>query len=296
MPAKPHQSPDLTADRELAAELNLLRSELLGHERSTPIQSGHGADLVIFRFVYGLPVDRWTALASRPDLAGWLFMRLQEDAHAALRRMQAHLDSLAHAAGHDDLTGLARRDVFERSLRSEVERARRTRTSLSLAIMDIDDFKRINDSCGHIHGDKVLQAFSGMLQNSVREADLCARYGGEEFALIMPATSMARAEELLKRLMTAARTLKTGCPGADWGQGLTCSIGLACYKGLDEMHPQELLEMADQALYQAKEKGKDRLEKAPFKDIAPSLSEQTLVDPDEKSFLFQTYADRAQNP
>lgn len=291
MPEKPSTDLDSRADQELVSELSALRRELLGHERSSARHSQRGIDIIIFRFVYGMPPEKWTALITRPDLAGWLSMTVREDAHTALRRMQATLDDLSHAAGHDDLTGLARRDVFERSLRAEMERSKRTRTSLSLAIIDIDDFKLINDTCGHVHGDKVLRAFSDALRENVRASDLCARYGGEEFALIMPATTMLKAEKLLKRLMAVVRALKTDCPNLDCDRGLTCSIGLACYKGLGQIHPTDFLEMADQALYLAKNKGKDRLEKAPFKDIAPDLSEQTLVEPDEKTFLFQRHTD-----
>jgi len=205
-----------------------------------------------------------------------------------LQRIQQSLDSLAHAAGHDDLTGLARRDMFERSLVSEMKRARRTTASVSLAILDIDDFKRINDTCGHIQGDAVLRAFAATLQGGIRETDLCARFGGEEFALIMPATPMIKATRLLERLMTAVRKLEIHCPEQDLGTGLSCSVGLACYKGLGELDPKEFIEMADKALYLAKQKGKDRIEKAPFRDIALPLSDRTLVDSSEKTFLFTT--------
>lgn len=209
-------------------------------------------------------------------------MPLCEDAYSALRRMQQTMDSLAHAAGHDDLTGLARRDIFERSLIAEMERARRTKSSVSLAILDIDDFKRINDTYGHVHGDTVLRAFSAILRDGVRTTDLCARFGGEEFALIMPATPMVKAVQLLERLMTAIRNLNSG------SVDVTCSIGLACYKGLGSLHPTKFMEMADKALCLAKQKGKNRIEKAPFKDIAPALSDQTLVDSNEKAFLYNT--------
>lgn len=279
MPGNPSNPPDNDKTRGIISELDVLRRELLGHQRPGPDTGKARSDLIIFRFVYGFSWEKWTELVSRPGLAGWLAMPLQDDSHFALRRMQQALDSLAHAAGHDDLTGLARRDVFEQALVAEMERARRTRQSVSLAILDIDDFKKINDTYGHIHGDAVLQAFSAALRDGVRETDLCARYGGEEFALLMPATPMVKAVQLLERLMAAARALETS---------ITCSVGLACFKGLGELTPTGFLEMADKALYEAKNSGKDRIVKAPFKDIAPPLAEQTLVDSNEKSFLFST--------
>jgi len=284
MPKEPPDHSDIGLDQAIAAELDLLRREFLGHAKRTRERNDAGEDLVVFRFVYGLPKDKWKTLTSRPDLADWMAMPLHGNAHTALRGMHQTLDALAHAAGHDDLTGLARREMFERALTTEMERSRRTKSSVSLAVLDIDDFKRINDSCGHIHGDKVLRAFSAALREGVRETDFCARYGGEEFALIMPATSMVNAAQLLERLMFAIRNLKIDCPDFPDAR-LTCSIGLACYNGLGEIYPGNFLEMADKALYQAKQKGKDRIEKAPFRDIAPPISDQTLVDSDEKKFL-----------
>jgi len=284
MSKEPPEHSDIGLDQEIATELDLLRREFLGHAKRIRGKSNTGEDLVVFRFVYGLPKGKWKTLTSRPDLADWMAMPLHGNTQAALRNMQQTLDALAHAAGHDDLTGLARRDMFERALTAEMERARRTKSSLSLAVLDLDDFKRINDTCGHIHGDKVLRAFSAVLREGVRQTDFCARYGGEEFALIMPATPMVNAVQLLERLMSAVRDLKIDCPDLPDAR-LTCSIGLACYKGLNEISPGNFMEMADKALYQAKQKGKDRIEKAPFSDIAPPISDQTLVDSDEKKFL-----------
>ncbi len=287
----PTEAPDLQEfgdDAKIIAELEILRRELLGHMRRSWEDNAPGNDLVVFRFVYGISQKKWLELAARPDLAAWLALPLRNGAHAALQRIQQSLDSLAHAAGHDDLTGLARRDMFERSLVSEMKRARRTRSSVSLAILDIDDFKRINDTCGHIQGDAVLRAFAATLQEGIRETDLCARFGGEEFALIMPATPMIKATRLLERLMTAVRKLEILCPEQNLNTGLTCSVGLACYKGLGELDPTEFIEMADKALYLAKQKGKDRIERAPFRDIALPLSDRTLVDSNEKAFLFTT--------
>lgn len=290
-PSNPPEPGAVTNDQGIAAELETLRRELLGHKRRTHNNTNAEEDLVVFRFVHGMPQAQWTALTSRPELAGWIAMPLHEDAYSALRRMQQTLDSLTHAVGHDDLTGLARRDIFERSLIAEMERARRTKSSVSLAILDIDDFKRINDTYGHVHGDTVLRAFSAILRDGVRTTDLCARFGGEEFALIMPATPMVKAVQLLERLMAAVRNLNSGsvnCPGPNSSIGVTCSIGLACYKGLGNLHPTEFMEMADKALYLAKKKGKSRIETAPFRDIAPALSDQTLVDSNEKAFLYDT--------
>ncbi|HDQ39893.1 MAG TPA: GGDEF domain-containing protein [Desulfonatronum sp.] len=286
MPKNPSKPKKYGDDSTIIAELDALRRELLGHMHRASDKKKIEEDLVVFRFVYGLSRKKWMELTGRPDLAAWLAMPLRENTYVALQRMQQTLENISHAAGHDDLTGLARRDMFERSLISEMERARRTKSSVSLAILDIDDFKQINDSCGHVQGDAVLRAFAAVLQEGTRETDLCARFGGEEFALIMPATPMVKALPLLERLMTAVRHLDIHCPELNFGIKITCSAGLACYKGLGDLHPGEFIEMADKALYSAKQKGKDRIEKAPFKDIAPDWSDKTLVNSSEKSFFF----------
>jgi diguanylate cyclase (GGDEF)-like protein len=177
--------------------------------------------------------------------------------------------------------------VFDQALDTEMERARRSRQSLSLAILDIDDFKRINDICGHVHGDVVLRNVAEVLRKNTRRTDLAARLGGEEFALLMPATTQTRAVVLLERIMDAVRKLRFDCPTPPTAPQVTISAGLACYKGFRHMMPVELVELADTALYSAKRAGKDRLEKAPLRDIAPDPASQTLVDTAEKNFLFQ---------
>jgi diguanylate cyclase (GGDEF)-like protein len=247
-----------------------------------------GGDHVVFRFTSGLSPGQLEKLGKQMRLDSWILHPLAADSYALIRRLQRKIDDLSHAAGHDDLTGLARRELFERTLQTEVERAWRGSQTLSLAMLDIDDFKQINDDYGHPHGDQVLQAVAEVLRTHTRLADLGARMGGEEFALLMPSTSQARAAILLQRIMNAIRELRFPAHSSQEESRVTISVGLACYKGYTPPHPEELLEIADQALYEAKHAGKDRLIAAPIKDIAPQASARTLVDTAEKQFLFQT--------
>lgn len=270
----------------LLGELRKLRRELLKIAQRPSVKDQDATDLVLFRFCEKQSFPARQALSDSLELTGWQIMPVDGDLYPSLRLIQRTIDRLAHAAGHDDLTGLARRDMFEHALMAEMERARRTKSSVSLAILDIDDFKKINDICGHVQGDDVLRRFSALLKEQTREIDLCARLGGEEFALIMPATSLIRAELLLQRLLEAARGIRFPCAGSPREMGITCSVGLACYKGLGELSFNDFVEMADKALYQAKDQGKDRIFKAPFKDIAPAFSEDSLVEPAEKHFLY----------
>ncbi|PTN38062.1 GGDEF domain-containing protein [Desulfonatronum sp. SC1] len=277
--------PSLPAPSELRAELETLRGRLASLHPDSEPKDNPGADAVLFRLLRGLSPERSDDVQAVLQGFPWVFLPLEDNAYPALSRLQARLDDLTHAAGHDDLTGLARRIVFDQALLTEMERARRSRLSLSLAILDIDDFKQINDDCGHVHGDLVLRTVTEVLRKNIRRADLAARLGGEEFALLMPATTQTSAVYLLERIMDAVRKLRFDCPTAS-GPQVTVSVGLACYKGFRDMLPVELVELADSALYSAKRTGKDRLEKAPFRDIAPDPASQTLVDTTEKNFLF----------
>jgi diguanylate cyclase (GGDEF)-like protein len=281
-------SPSLPAPSELRAELETLQGRLAPLPLASNPTDVPGTDAVLFRLLRGLSPERSAELQAMLQGLPWTLLPLEGDVYPALSRLQSKIDDLTHAAGHDDLTGLARRVVFDQALQTEMERTRRSRLSLSLAILDIDDFKQINDDCGHVHGDVVLRTVAEVLRKNIRRADLAARLGGEEFALLMPATTQTRAVFLLERIMTTLRGLRFDCPTAPpTTPQVTVSIGLACYKGFRSMLPVELVELADDALYSAKRAGKNRLEKAPLRDIAPDTASQTLVDTAEKNFLFQ---------
>jgi diguanylate cyclase (GGDEF)-like protein len=159
----------------------------------------------------------------------------------------------------DGLTGLYNHAYFLQALRREVQRARRHRTRLSVVLLDLDDFKKVNDSRGHVEGDKVLMKSAALVRESVREIDVAARYGGEEFAILLPETGTAAAAGVAERLRQA--TAEIAATGAD-GQPLTltASFGVASHRAGDPPCTlRDLLQGADGALYAAKAAGRNRV-------------------------------------
>lgn len=163
---------------------------------------------------------------------------------------------LRHVARHDALTGLLNRGTMEESLNAEWLRYLRQRTPLSVAFVDVDHFKRINDTGGHEAGDQVLRQIAALLGRHARGTDRVARWGGEEFLLLMPDTDAAGAQAALQRLQGELRetqpSLPPGC-GA-----LTFSIGVATTSASDPS-VDVLVARADAAMYEAKQTGRDRI-------------------------------------
>jgi diguanylate cyclase (GGDEF)-like protein len=157
----------------------------------------------------------------------------------------------------DALTGLANRRQFYEVLGREYERAQRFGQPVSLILLDIDDFKQINDSRGHLAGDAVLHSVAATLSEVIREIDLAARYGGEEFAVLLPQTGPDGAANLAERLRSeiAARSIRFGTEEIT---GVTASFGVAAGP-VNEQTQIDLIASADAALYQAKREGKDRV-------------------------------------
>jgi diguanylate cyclase (GGDEF)-like protein len=157
----------------------------------------------------------------------------------------------------DALTGLANRRQFYEVLGREYERSQRFGTPLSLILLDIDDFKQINDSRGHLAGDAVLHGVAATLAELIREIDMAARYGGEEFAILLPQTAQEGAALLAERLRReiASRPIRFG---PDEIEGITASFGVAAGPE-DSMTQIDLIASADAALYQAKRDGKNHV-------------------------------------
>lgn len=161
----------------------------------------------------------------------------------------------------DGLTGIANRRHFDNILQSEWNRGIRTRQPLSLLLMDIDHFKILNDTHGHLAGDRCLVETAAALRELVpRSGDLLARYGGEEFAVILTSTDSAGAQLLARRICTAISILNVA--SSDSGaRSITLSIGVATVTWpTSKTSPQELIDEADRALYQAKRRGRNRVE------------------------------------
>jgi diguanylate cyclase (GGDEF)-like protein len=160
----------------------------------------------------------------------------------------------ARSAVTDGLTGLFNHAYFIQALKREVLRARRHDLKLSLVMFDLDDFKRVNDTRGHVEGDRILMKTAAVIQESLREIDTAARYGGEEFAILLPETSRAGAHVVADRIRRRIedRFRQRGATHE------TISGGVATYPE-DAASPEDLLCRADEGLYRSKADGKNRI-------------------------------------
>jgi len=168
----------------------------------------------------------------------------------ARQRLAQALDDLTRAATVDTVTGLFNRRYFETRIRAEVQRARRQRQDLALLMVDIDDFKRINDTFGHLEGDRALRDVADLLRRGVRIFDVCARYGGEEFAIVMPGATRDMAVLVAERIRRGMDERSKLNPAP-----MTVSVGVG-FLGADQSE-EDLIAAADRALFAAKRAGKN---------------------------------------
>jgi diguanylate cyclase (GGDEF)-like protein len=158
----------------------------------------------------------------------------------------------------DEKTGLANYRVFYKKLREEWERSERYKLPLSIVMLDLDDFKRVNDSLGHQAGDRVLREFAVLVSGGARGTDLAARYGGEEFAMILPHTDREHAEHVAERIRAAVFEFSFLEP--DHPLRVTVSAGAATFApGIRIASAEQLVAAADRALYAAKKAGKNQV-------------------------------------
>jgi diguanylate cyclase (GGDEF)-like protein len=187
-------------------------------------------------------VARWISAPRQAQIILTTDITAQVDLTSAYQRL----------AMTDALTGLANRRHAEQTMRREVARSQRHGNKVSLAILDVDYFKRINDAHGHAKGDEILMGVSTTIARSVRQSDFAARWGGEEFLLVMPDTDLDGALVCCDRVREA---IAAGVSCA--GRPVTVSIGVALHRGPEEVDA--TLARADQKLYEAKNAGRNRL-------------------------------------
>ena len=185
---------------------------------------------------------------------------LRKKLTASNAQLQVLLRQVTELATHDELTGVYNRRYLLEMLGHEKNRTDRGGAGFCVCILDLDHFKRINDTYGHPVGDEVLKSFAAVVQPLLRSTDFFARYGGEAFLLFLPQTSLEMAEHCIVRIQEAlARERYSGLPE---GTQLTASIGVAQYYLRESIA--DLIERADKALYRAKQNGRNRMELAPF--------------------------------
>jgi len=215
----------------------------------------------------------------REEIIGTMLLRTSRANHAFTKREIRLCVALANASSHalynaflfqklyrenakleklaitDYLTGIYNIRYFYSRLEEEFSRAERYQMPLSCIMLDIDHFKKINDSYGHRIGDFILREFAQIVKRYTRKSDLLARYGGEEFILLLPQTSLKGALIEARRLQKVVREIRFR--QLKEGQGITVSFGISCFPDKGVKKSDDLINFADKALYKAKEKGRD---------------------------------------
>ncbi|MEM9387204.1 MAG: sensor domain-containing diguanylate cyclase [Pseudomonadota bacterium] len=266
----------LEHEGQLPPQLRDLRAPLLCRYRSSDAALFPRHDASVLGSLALLPLRRGGRLlgalclgdaeAARfdPDLATDNLRNLSVVAAISLENA-LNRDRLLVGAITDPLTGLHNRRYLDSRLREALARARRERSPLACVLLDLDYFKRVNDTFGHLAGDEVLREVARRIQGAVRACDVCARYGGEELAVVLPDTRRLEAQALAERL----RQVVCGAPipvASGRAITVTASIGVATLvpelsaDGIDTLHAvRQLLQAADQALFRAKAEGRDRV-------------------------------------
>jgi diguanylate cyclase (GGDEF)-like protein len=223
---------------EYSAYRNILFSGLLGKLAAALIYSSALA-------VYLLRTE--SGMDARPGLGDLFQVLTYRQKYEALRTQ----------ATRDALTGVHNRGFFDEMLQGQLVEARGAGAPVTIMIVDVDHFKRINDSHGHPEGDRALRVIAQTLAGVARASDIVCRYGGEEFCLILPGTPLDSATQLADRIRSEVPAACARAGIAD-GARLTVTIGLAASPA-DGMLPEMLLRTADQRLYRGKEAGRDRI-------------------------------------
>lgn len=214
----------------------------LGIPLATPVQ------LVLVWLFFAAILGRFVILSV---YAGALRARLRD----SRRRLAATLDQVQRLVSHDELTKTLNRRSLIARLEDEKNRSERSGASFSLALMDLDHFKAVNDTHGHAAGDEVLRVFAGTVHEAMRQTDVFGRYGGEEFLLILTGSSAEAARDAAERIRAAvgSRDWSSAAPGLS----VTVSVGITAFRKGDTI--EQLLRRADNALYQAKRAGRNRI-------------------------------------
>ena len=265
------QTLDTAAARVLAPLSTLL-------QRPLEIADGHTTT----SFAIRLPAPRLSIVArdekpftdTERELVMELFdvFRMAEESEARYKELEQRMMSmqrenldlivrnrvLSEVSSKDALTGLYNRGYVLEKLESEINRSLRHGSPMSVLMLDIDYFKRINDTYGHAAGDQVLQAVGRLLRDSCRVYDVPGRFGGEEFCIVLPETRMGNTSTVAERIRGRLEATELAC--GDGMAVVTASIGVAGLESAEALSPSALIERADRALYAAKNRGRNRVE------------------------------------
>ncbi|HNQ04253.1 MAG TPA: GGDEF domain-containing protein [Thiobacillaceae bacterium] len=231
----------------LAKDLGEKNKDLSGNVDSLK----HSRDKAEILRLLGLVVSQAGGIQNRVEAS---HRELVETRHA-LVSIQSELSETRQLLNEDALTGALNRRGLDQVLEREVARCQRNKARLSLAMVDLDHFKKINDTYGHAVGDQMLVHFTSLIRSVLRKSDALVRYGGEEFILVLPETDLRGAMLVLGRLQQVMRK----SPLVSEGRTIhaTFSAGVSALREEDNGH--SLLRRADETLYQAKNAGRDRI-------------------------------------
>ncbi len=227
-----------------------------GMETPVVVITGQGDELIASRIIQAGAYD----YLPKAKVSGKALLRIISNAleKAGLKReMRMAQEKLTEMSVRDELTGMFNRRYFREALEREISGAQRYGHGLALCMIDLDHFKRINDSHGHLCGDRVLQEFGRLLDDSIRQYDVGCRYGGEEFAVILPDTSLDKAMSLCERFRERVKDYAFTYEALTLH--ITTSVGVAALTAGDVISGKQLVELADKALYQAKSQGRDKV-------------------------------------
>jgi two-component system cell cycle response regulator len=227
-----------------------------GIDTPVVVITAKGDELIASRIIQAGAYD----YLPKAKVSGKVLLRIITNAleKAGLKReMRIAQEKLAEMSVRDELTGMYNRRYFQEALEREISGAKRYGHGLTLCMIDVDNFKRVNDNRGHLTGDRVLREFARLLDESIRKYDVGCRYGGDEFVVILPDTPLDKALCLCERFRERVKNHWFG--GEDLPFHMTASIGVAARPAGNGLNGKQLVDLADKALYQAKNQGRDRV-------------------------------------
>ncbi|MCK5784383.1 MAG: diguanylate cyclase, partial [Desulfobacterales bacterium] len=238
---------------------DIMMPGLDGYELCSQLRSEEATSLIPFIFLSAKDTvdDRIKGIQTGAD--GYLTKPFNRDellalVETVLTRHRIYIEQTMK----DGLTALPNRAYLFKTLDNELARARRYRRDLSVVMLDIDHFKLVNDTYGHLFGDKVLLGLAGTLREEIRRQDILGRYGGEEFMIILPETTSDAAAALMKRCLWKVAKIPYKKDSGSSPVSVTISAGIAQFT-TDDHSIEDLIGRADRALYQAKDNGRDQV-------------------------------------